>query len=610
MSTFVYQPLAPNQRMIRLVQLQPRNAIQKSSAEPQSSVACTISHVSLDQPPPYSALSYAWGDASQKGSILVNGSRLLVTESLEIALVHLTPEALPLTLWIDALCINQADDVEKTEQVRQMKQIYSQATRVMTWLGPAANDSDVAMRWIQKHGSLAESFGIGTKPDLRFNRLLQTYEIDPRKLPHAGLEDFLKDMSTQLALESRDSVGAALSKLFNRPYWSRVWVVQELVHGKCLQFICGSMTASEEHFHQSLRLFRDFRRYTLIESAQPPQSTDPGLASTEHNIGKPVNIFKVRMAGPCPLIYLIRTFRYFQATDPRDKIFALLGFASDAAALGLYPDYQKCCKDVYLQTTLSLGKAGLLDILSLSYANKSILGLPSWVPDLTRSYGRAALQERAMNRQTVPLSTVLQPSFSASGGGGDSILFEASSRSLLLHGIFIAKIQRTGTIWEPGAFQKWMQEIMEFHCSKADSDDLTPVWRTAVADQQVRRGDQKPRLSDPVLEQVHSFLRGLDLTTADARAFITSGLGDYLFQLQHIARNRRPFCTSKGHLGIGPREMEPGDRLYVFIGAQVPYILRPNTDGSLQLIGEAYAHEIMDGETINDGQLVQAITIC
>ncbi|KAF1834632.1 hypothetical protein BDW02DRAFT_568866 [Decorospora gaudefroyi] len=72
---------------------------------------------------PYSALSDTWGDLNQKGLILVGDALFpVITKSLEVALNHLTPEDKPLTLWIDALCIDQADGVEKTEQVQQMHQ--------------------------------------------------------------------------------------------------------------------------------------------------------------------------------------------------------------------------------------------------------------------------------------------------------------------------------------------------------------------------------------------------------------------------------------------------------------------------------------------------------
>lgn len=189
MSTFIYRPLTPNKRTTRLIHLQPRSTHNPSKGAgypanagelvPEVRVLCTISHVSLDRPPPYSALSYTWGDGSQTGFITVGESNFRVRKSLEVALFHLTPDVEPLSLWIDALCINQNNEGEKTEQVQQMQHIYSMATSVITWLGPAAENSDAAMQWIKRYGSLSLKFGIGMKPELRLNHPLKTFESDP-----------------------------------------------------------------------------------------------------------------------------------------------------------------------------------------------------------------------------------------------------------------------------------------------------------------------------------------------------------------------------------------------------------------------------------------------
>ncbi|KAI0570678.1 Heterokaryon incompatibility protein 6 OR allele-like protein [Pyrenophora tritici-repentis] len=552
--------------------------------------------------------------------ILVGDALFHVTKSLEVALSHLTPEDKPLTLWIDALCIDQDDEVEKTEQVQQMQQIYSKATSVIAWLGPAAENSDAAMHWIQRYGSLSHELGIGTRPELRLRQLLQMFELDPDKLPHEGLRGLLRDISTQLSpgTYGSEGIGMALSKLFKRAYWSRIWVVQELVHAKCVQFVCGNMAVSEEPLHHSLRLLRNFGQYQHFKSAQHPQAIDSEIASASIHTRNPVNTLKIRRAvGPFPLIYLIRTLRYFQATDPRDRIFALLSFAADAAALDLRPDYRKSCKEVYIETTISLLRNGIFDILSLCEAHEEISELPSWVPDFTRISYRVPLQQRAMKREAVPVTTVLQPRFSASGDNQDtSVSYERTQGSpipLLLHAKFVDEVKHLGTTWEPQAFGLWLQELREF--SHQDPTLFGPhhlraVWRTAVADQEIRQGNQKPRLSERGLAKVHNSLRSLDLGTANARTFAQLGLEDYLYQLQDVAYGRRPFCTSKGHIGIGPCQMAPGDLLYLLIGTDVPYILRPDSDGKLRLVGEAYAHGIMDGEAMEDGPPVDVIAMC
>ncbi|UZP40249.1 hypothetical protein NXS19_008065 [Fusarium pseudograminearum] len=478
---------------------------------------------------------------------------------------------LPLTLWIDALCIDQDDEVEKTEQVQQMHQIYSQASSVITWLGPASATSDAAMLWIERYGSLSSSFGIGTKPELQLRQLLETFESNPGRLPHRDLKAFLQDISLHLSSgpcgtnsdNDNDSIAVALYELFTRAYWSRVWVVQELAYGKRLQFVCGKMAVSEEFPSRPQAL----EKLCTLRAAL--------------DLRNPVNILKIRRAaGPFPLIYLLRTLRNFQATDPRDKVFALLSFATDAPALGIKPDYQKSYEEVYLETTMSLIGGCFLDILSLCRVHNNIPELPSWVPDFTSMGQRIPLQQRAMNRKPFPIMTVLQPKFSASGDIPKTAvsceLTQTSPTSLLLLAKLVDRVACVGTTWDQKAFGKWFQELKQFWDSDSvtfEAGHLKAVWRTAVADQEIRQGDQKPRLSENELDRVHNILKGLDLSAADEHTFVEMGLGNYVYQLQDIAYGRRPFRTAKGHIGIGPSEMATGDLLYILIGADVPYIL-------------------------------------
>ncbi|KAF2022580.1 hypothetical protein EK21DRAFT_95595 [Setomelanomma holmii] len=208
----------------------------------------------------------------------------------------------------------------------------------------------------------------------------------------------------------------ALSRFFKRSYWRRIWVVQELVHAKGVQFVCGNITVLEEPLHYALRLLRNFRQHRQFQLAQHPQAVDLEVESSAIDTRSPINMLKIRRAvGPFPLIYLMRTLRYFNATDPRDRIFALLSFAADAAELGLRPNYEISHKQVYLEATISLLKNGFFDILSLCEAHEAPSELPSWVPDLTRMSYRVPLQQRATKRDAVAVTTVLQPVFRAAG---------------------------------------------------------------------------------------------------------------------------------------------------------------------------------------------------
>lgn len=98
----------------------------------------------------YEALSYVWGSQSETHTITVNGCDLHVTRNLYTALIHLRDNQLERILWIDAICINQEDDDEKSEQIPLMRSIYAQADRVIVWLGEAMQDGDEALKIIQR----------------------------------------------------------------------------------------------------------------------------------------------------------------------------------------------------------------------------------------------------------------------------------------------------------------------------------------------------------------------------------------------------------------------------------------------------------------------------
>lgn len=98
----------------------------------------------------YEALSYVWGSQCETHTITVNGCDLHVTRNLYTALVHLRDNQLERILWIDAICINQEDDDEKSEQIPLMRSIYAQADRVVVWLGEAMRDGDDALKIIQR----------------------------------------------------------------------------------------------------------------------------------------------------------------------------------------------------------------------------------------------------------------------------------------------------------------------------------------------------------------------------------------------------------------------------------------------------------------------------
>ena len=134
-TTYHYRCLDSSKQEIRLLRL-----LAYTEDHP---IECVLDVASLnDEPPKYVALSYEWGSSPATHSILVNKENFPIKENAYAALRHLRGARDDLTLWVDAICINQSDSYEKSGQVRMMKDIFQRAEKVITWLGPAADGTD------------------------------------------------------------------------------------------------------------------------------------------------------------------------------------------------------------------------------------------------------------------------------------------------------------------------------------------------------------------------------------------------------------------------------------------------------------------------------------
>jgi hypothetical protein len=231
MSSFSYMPIDSSKHEIRLITIQP------ASHDP--TIRCTIKHVSLDDRPAYTALSYAWGDRNDQTSIVLNNEQVCITVSLASALSHLRGES-AVTLWADGLCINQSDDREKSELVQQMKRIYQEANHVLVWLGPADEDGDSAraIDFMNRFGKGASDLGFWDFP--RQTWLEEWFNPSGH---WAKLHKFIEEEITF------SHPFAAITRLTQRRWWSRIWVLQDL----CLPKTSLSNVASRKyHFYTFL----------------------------------------------------------------------------------------------------------------------------------------------------------------------------------------------------------------------------------------------------------------------------------------------------------------------------------------------------------------------
>lgn len=295
----------------------------------------------LRAPPCYTALSYAWGDATQTRYIEVDGILVAVTLSLEIALYRLRTKG-ELLLWVDAICINQSDNYEKSQQILRMGQIYARASKVVAWLGPAADDSDLAMEFLQALPSEENGFAF----------LLPEEAVDRQR------------NETSATLE-------AVRALYNRPYFKRIWIIQETAKANAVQLWCGTREAPLEAVDRSLPVIKDYVQRDLQLLAALGEFR---LRERQSRIGVP------RMLLALALIASRRS----QSTEPRDKIYALLGLTLDGSEVVPIPNYVEELETVFTKLTGNIiAMEGLGSIMLLSSrqgADRIHLSLPSWVP--------------------------------------------------------------------------------------------------------------------------------------------------------------------------------------------------------------------------------------
>lgn len=349
---FQYSELDIALNEIRLLTLQPGKS--------NDNVTCRIEHVSLHSANEHTALSYTWGSLSNSEPIIINDCYTLnVTANLKDALLHIRRESTSCKLWIDAICINQNDIPERNKQVQRMQDIYAQASSVEVWLGRANGASYDALSLVGRISQLV--------PD------------------HEAILDgggFGQNMEFETLLENSTSESIiALDGLFQRPWWNRVWIVQELSVAKQLaaKVRCGNATV----------LWNDLLVSAYVMEAHADFLSDMlGLKVPDEKIDGYLNGIRMaqcrRTQESQPrhrLLELLNLHRDCAATDPRDHVYALLGLSGDAHDIGLMPNYNLSVQDIYKDLAVKhIRTTKSLDIIC-SCRKERNFELPSWVPD-------------------------------------------------------------------------------------------------------------------------------------------------------------------------------------------------------------------------------------
>ena len=593
-STAHYQPLREEEQEIRLL-------CYSGLTADSNTICCTLEHAKLTDKPDFVALSYAWGDPKSTKAVIVNGIKIQVTETLEMALQHLIRIGISdnnIRLSADSICINQQDEKEKTWQVQLMREIYHQAEFVVAWLGPGDRDSDEALDQLARIGAKILRLENGTLNFMGTNGEYPLYLWDDESEPEL------------------------VTKLLQRSYFERVWVLQEIAVSKNFVFVCGTASVPGLIAHLAITLFLMWKgeRFGQLANANTP------LMEALIPTGVIVHL-GLRNPQPKTLTDLLQYVfsprsppsHGLQATDPRDRVYALLGMASDSKQLGVRPDYSVDCSTVYTHTARKLLETRNLGILSFCQEPKKQSNLPSWVPDwsyldhnelngvginedlsnYSASRGYCSDQEVELDPNDPNLISLLGCRFDAVDGLGRSVE-QWSGYWGFDHGeITVAEAQLHYGLAFLSNLRIMVRIYGKLTYAKKDLEDA--IFQTATAGKDLNALISSNRAQRPFRDIMREFCDG-DPSNLQDKAV-------YGGAIMAIANGRRPFVTKNGYLGVGPHHMEPDDQAVIFLGADVPFILRPLANNQWRLIGEAYIHGIMRGELADHGLQIERFTL-
>jgi hypothetical protein len=366
----------------------------------------------------YLALSYVWGDPTVTREILVNGVTLHVTENLHGAIRTLREKHYiqqGWKVWIDALCINQHDLVERGHEVKRMREIYVKSYTPVVWLGPAADGSETALQMIEQ---VARDFCVLPDPVGQFAVTLVERSNMFASLDWTDLHDFI-----------------------TRRYWSRLWILQEAAQGpQNMPILCGPSTISWATLCAAFVLLLGHDEAIRHDMAAAmwlcDRKLDYDTIRAHLEIVKDLQILQTAtLSGQAlPQSSILELGQRASATDPRDKIYGLIGLFGAELASKIDSNYSATVRDVFLDFVKVSINAGSLDVLYHGHRpGGGTQGYPSWLPD------RSA-------RQLGPSLIFQTPAFTTSGETTPVVNFLDGGSLLSCRGVLYDLIDGLGYV--------------------------------------------------------------------------------------------------------------------------------------------------------------------
>ncbi|KAI9151566.1 Heterokaryon incompatibility protein [Paramyrothecium foliicola] len=533
----LYSPLSPPTAIIRVVRLK--------KGRPNEVLECDLLSTPLVEAE-FEALSYVWGTTLVPYKILVNNKPFYITHNLHSALQELRYANQDRMLWIDAICINQLDNVEKSVQVQMMQAIYAKATKVTVWLGKAEATTKDFLQSIQQYNDIS------------------------REEKEAWCRAFIDSPDHQ-------QTWAAFRSIAENEWWNRAWIIQEVVMGKHVIVQVGS-------HHIDWEVFVNFITSEIGMDSCP--TTAPLFASSIKELRSDIHGLE---AIPTTFMDLAYRFRTQSATFGSDKLYALLGLIRPTSPTDFRPDYSKSPTEVFLDFTVYCLENNRLSVIAIVQGTE-LEGI-SWCRDWRLN--RDGPFSATCMSISQPGNEYQRGGFCASDNHNVEFKVDLPQRVLSLKGFHMDTIVRVGQV---------MMDWSRFRSCYWYS--IVSGWEHVAGgpwsnDQSLQAAFSRTITAGSWANEPQNFVQDFQRRGKPA----SSGDVDEAYEacIKEMATYRRFFVTQEGRFGLGPWNIKQGDQLCILLGGKTPFVLRqcaPPRKGAVEasyhrLIGEAYVDGLM-----------------
>jgi Heterokaryon incompatibility protein (HET) len=595
-----YEPL-PTPSSIRILELLP------GASHDPIKCALDVTDLATDSKV-YTALSYVWGNSDDRLVIDCNGQRAPVTPNLYSALLRLRNPGQPRHLWVDALCINQALGAvalrERELQVRMMDKIYTHAREVIVDLGGA----NLAFEEL-----LSTFCKFNTEPLDSFKRAAQEQRIVE------GFEEF--DFSSPF--------WPVWEEFLHRPWFKRVWVVQEFILARNVIVMAGTAKFSSEFLIHAMEGVR-WHVKAMLEARLDLQDT-LGSFQIAKSLWAFEKLCEMRYAYQRgAVLSFTRLFDFavtLNATDNRDRIYALLGLAEELGPVTLPVSYSECDAALSIRVARFLVSQGR-GVYVLCRASGLDPERPSWAPSLNL-YPEGQGLERLVNG--LGFCEIYQ----ACGPTTSWIRLEPIDPLLVVRGGIIGAVSqitngcslssvfpelRNAKGWwsshqahkAAASCKAWYSNLSAWATENfkdlAYEDFREQFWRTIILDWTGSRSphDFGVRASPDFQRHFEAFDKYFN---AGSAAIEDVALPPDELKLKWY--EAIPFCnalvwaftgrkicrTDGGGMAMVPEKAGLADQICIFLGVPIPFVIRRAGDHHI-LIGPCYVHGMMDGQAL------------